>query len=176
MKWLAGFLALFIGSAHAQVITPAPTPYKLLYVTGTSVGNGADTTVDTLQTFTMAAGQLANVGDVIRVYANGTVASSTDVKLANVTFGGQIIGTQTISTTGVTKWSIELWIIKTASNTQTRLVTGSIGGSPNIGTSSGPISITDTSPITIAITGQNQTNAVAGSVTCAGVVIEYMHQ
>lgn len=177
-KYLAVIAALFFvsGSVGAQTISPPSTTYSLLYVTGTSVGNGADTTVDTLQTFQLPAGQLANVGDVVKITASGTFAASTDSKTASVTFGGLGISAQAASSVGAIRWSVTIWVIKTGSNQQTRLVLADINGSTNSGSSSGIATITDTSPITINVTGQNATNPVAGSVTCGGLIVEYFHK
>lgn len=175
-SFLAALASLWCLSASAQVITPAPSGYRMLYVTGTSVGNGADTTQDTLQTFTLGAGQLANVGDTIHLVASGTFASSTDTKTARVVFGGQNLASQATATSGVQFWSVEVWIIKTGSSAQSYAVMGSINGTSSGGTTTGTKTVTDTAAITINITGQNSTNSVANSITCQTLVIEYLHQ
>lgn len=162
---------------HAQVISPAPSGYQMLYATGTSVGNGADTNIDTLQTFTVPAGKFANVGDVIHIISSGTWASSTDNKKTNINFGASVVAAQNTTTSGVTRWSAEVWIVKTGSGTQSYMALGGLNGSSaNNGVLSGTLTIDDTQPIVITVTGQNATNPVAGSVTAQGLVIEYLHQ
>lgn len=152
---------------------PAPSKRRILYVTGTSVGNGADTTEDTLQSFTMAAGQLANVGDVIRITAGGTFAGSTDSKQVKIKFANAAMSIPTGSTVGATRWAANVAITKTGTNTQSFIV-GAENISASPGTNSGTLTATDANALTIAVTGQNSTNSVAGSVTCQVLLIEYI--
>lgn len=176
-KILLAFLLAFATPAAAQVITPASTPYKVLYSTGVSVGNGADTTQDTLQTYTLPSGTMANVGDTIHIVVGGRVTASTDSKTATVQFGGQTVAsTNVINSAVVSRWSMDVYIIKTGANAQSWFCIVTIQGSANGGTSSGTITVTDTSPITISSTGQNTTTATANSITSQGMIVEYIHQ
>jgi hypothetical protein len=146
---------------------------RTLYANGTVAGNGADLTADTLMTFTMAASQLKNVGDVLRIRANGRFASSTDVKTAVLKLGNQVL-TTTTSVNGVVIWWIEVDVMKTASNAQTFGSTGGMNGTGNSGATNGTATQTDTNALTILLTGQNATNSVANSVTCQYFNIEYI--
>lgn len=174
MKKLAVALLLIASSASAQVITPAPSGFQRLYVTGTSVGNGADTTEDTLQTYTISAGQLANVGDVIHLRTGGTLAASTDAKAVRLKVGNQLVASLASSAAGVTAWALEATIIKTGANGQSYVgwsIPNSAGGTSKAGT----LTLTDTSTIQILVTGQNTTNPVAGSVTAQMLIVDYEH-
>lgn len=143
-----------------------------LFITGTSVGNGADLTEDTLQSFTIPANTLANVGDVIHIYAAGTFGGTTDNKSVRIKFGGNNIDLPSTSTASVTKWWAEVIVMKTGTNTQTYMSTA--GSSASIpGTTTGTLTLTDSSTIALLVTGMNSTNSVAGSVTCQMLVVNF---
>lgn len=179
MKWLIAAAVMFIaGQAMAQSVTVGSSAYQRLYYTGTSVGNGADTTEDVLQTFTLAAGQLANVGDMIHIVASGKWAGSTDTKTLRLRAGGvsgTILTAPIAASANVTQWSLEAWITKSGSNTQTYAVTAlSVSGSFN-GVNSGTLSLTDTGTIQLVITGQDSTSATANAITCQTMFVDYQH-
>jgi hypothetical protein len=151
-----------------------PMISRTLYATGTLVGNGADTTEDTLQSYTLPAGALANVGDRIRITAGGTFAGSTDSKVARVRFGPSASQASNGTSASATSWEITYDILKTGSNTQTTNSKGLTNNSA-ITVTSGLATVTDTAAITITVTGVNNTNPVAGSVACRYFVVEYLH-
>lgn len=155
-----------------SALRPAtPTKITRLNLTTTSVGNGADTTEDTLQSFTIPANTLVNVGDTLRIIAGGVFAASTDNKTVRVKLGGTAISSPTGITAGSIRWGVEAWVVKTGSNTQSYLSTGAtVSGTQ--GTDTFTLSLTDTSTIALTITGQNSTNSSANSVTCRFLIVE----
>jgi hypothetical protein len=146
---------------------------QALYASYTNVGNGADITVDTLQTFTMAAGQLKNVGDRIIIRAGGTFAASTDNKIAQCRMGAAPLFSVTVSAAGQTSWRIEGEICKTGANAQAS--SGYAAATNNImAASSGTQAQTDTGALVLSIVGQNTTNPVASSITCRYFTVDYI--
>jgi hypothetical protein len=172
------FGAFLAASASAQVVSGGgPSGFLTLFTNGASSGNGADLTEDTLTTcssYTLPAGQLANVGDVIRIFAGGTLGASTDSKTVRVKIGSSTVGIIISAAVGGTQWSSDIYIMKTGSNTQ------SSGGytmanNQGVGISSFALTFTDTATQLISVTGQNATNSVAGSVTCRMAIVQYLH-
>lgn len=151
----------------------------ILCSTGASVGNGADTTEDIMQTCTVPAAQLANTGDRLHIVAAGTLGATTDTKSVKVRLGGIAgnIGANLIATiTGSTSWSVDLWVLKTGSNTQTVIYNGAVASASSPASArSSTTTLTDTNTISIVVTGQNSTNSVAGSVTCQTLLVDYIH-
>lgn len=143
-----------------------------LYFNGVVVGNGADTTEDTLMTFTIPAATLVNVGDTITIRAGGGLIGSTDNKTAKIRFGNLASSTST-TTAAVTKWAGQFWITKTGANTQSYMSVWSLPGAAAQGTTSGTGTITDTSAIVVSVTGQNITNSVANSITAQYLSMTY---
>lgn len=85
------------------------------------VGNGADTSEDTLFTFSLPANTLSNVGQEVDIEAWGSVAATSATKVVKVYFGAQLV-TLTYTTTQTGNWRARLRVIKQASSVQ--LITG----------------------------------------------------
>lgn len=173
--WLLLALLLFSAPSFAQA------PYgpdnggnglTNLYNTGASVGNGADTTEDTLQTFVVPAGQLANVGDRLIITVGGTFAASTDTKTARVRFNGVILGSIPGIAAGQTGWTGTVYFMKNGSSTQVSLAP--FFATTTLNNLSNATGQTDTSTITITVTGQNATNSVANSITCRYMTVDFI--
>jgi hypothetical protein len=167
-------LALQPSGGATTVGGPLTGPFvsRGLYATGASVGNGADTTEDTLQTYVVPANTLVNVGDRIIIEAAGTFAASTDNKTMRVRFNG---GTASAFISGIavgqTLWSTRFVLMKTGANTQ--MFIGPVISSNTVLNNGGGLSLTDTASITITISGQNATNPVAGSITCRYMTVDF---
>ena len=146
-----------------------------LYANGTSVGNGADTTQDTLMTTTLVAGQLAAVGDVISIQSGGTLAATTDSRLVRLTFGGTVIASCTGTIAGSTAWYLDARVVKTGSNTQSYISNCTVASTANNVPRSGTLTLTDTGTIVVLVNGQNSTNPVAGSITAQAMMVDYLH-
>jgi hypothetical protein len=172
---LSGDPSAALGAATKQYVDAHTSGFShTLYATGAPVGSGADTTEDTLQSYSLPGGTLANVGDRIRITAGGTFINNTDSKIARVRFGPSQFQTAVSSNASNTSWQITLEVQKTGANAQ---MTNSIGftnaQSPGVGGSSSALN--DTAAIAISATGQNNTNPTANSVTCRYFVVEYIH-
>jgi hypothetical protein len=137
-----------------------------------ATGNGADTTEDILQTFSLPANVLDAVGRGVRIKAWGTFANNADGKTVRIYFGANVY-TSTSLTTANVAWCIWADVFKTGSNTQTAIGTGNFGNSTPATNSTAP-NQTDTSAITIKITGQ-ATVANANDIVCQGMTVEMIN-
>ena len=172
---LAG--VLLAATASAQVVSQGPSGFQTLFTNGASSGNGADLTSDVLttcSTYSLPAGQLANVGDVIHITAGGTLAASTDLKTVAVRIGGTVVASGSSSATGGSQWVSDTWLMKTGPSTQT-YGSDMLINNQGVGILSNTLALTDTGALTVTVTGQNATNSVAGSVTCRLAIVQYLH-
>lgn len=144
------------------------------YGNSTGVGNGADTTEDTLLTFNIPAGTLAAVGDRIRIFANGSFAASTDTKTARIRLTGTGSALQGISgvAAGNTAWSIYMEVQKTGASSQQQ-ASYSIVASGGVNVISAALTLVDTAAIVLTVTGQNSTTATANTITVKYATVEY---
>lgn len=159
-------------SARAQPLPPG-LPARVLYVTAVSVGNGADTTEDTVQSYTLPANTLANVGDQLHIVVGGVPVNSADTKLFKLKFGGtNIIATNFVVSTA-TRIFLEMFVTKTGASTQA--ATGfSIGAANNVVQYRAAPNITDTAAIAILVTGQNTSTSTANTVNSDFFMVEYI--
>jgi hypothetical protein len=168
-----GPLGYYLGNSTDPVVGL----HRLFFVApGGSNGNGADLTEDPLTAcnYTIPANQLASVGDTIHVVAEGTMAASTDNKTAKVKFNGTPIGaTVNTSAAAATTWRIDGNLTRIASGAQ-RWSSFNLGQAIGASVGGQNTSITDTATIALTITGQNATNAVANSVTCSSLTVDFM--
>jgi hypothetical protein len=135
----------------------------------TVVGNGADTTEDTLATYSLPANALDKANRGIFIYAWGTYANNTNTKAANLYFGSEKI---TAATGNNTNWALEMTVGKVAANSQVmsmQNITGSTHGGVNNTTGAE----TDTAAIVIKVTGQNSTSATANSIVLKGMYVTF---
>jgi hypothetical protein len=140
----------------------------------TSTGTGADTTKDTLQTYTLPANALDAVGRGIRIKAWGTFAANANTKTVTLEFGaGNTVATSTGLTSSGSNWVMWTEVYKTASNVQTSFGT-SIFQNSTPATTVATSTQTDTSAIVLNVTGQNGT-ASANDIVCKGMVVEFMN-
>lgn len=134
-------------------------------LSATGVGNGADTTEDTLFTYTLPANSLSLVNQGLSILAAGTLANNADNKTVKLYFGTQSYSLGTVATANVA-WSVKMTVFKTASNAQLILCEGMIG-STAIALSLLTGTQTDTSSIVIKVTGQAGTanaNDIVGKI------------
>jgi hypothetical protein len=134
-------------------------------VSAAGVGNGADTTEDTLFTFTLPANALLQIGSNLSITAFGTFASNTHSKTAKLYFGSELVSSGANTTGGsVIPWWLQLDVFKTGASTQIilgQLINGATHGGCTFQTGAE----TDTATITIKCTGQTGTSA-ASDVLC----------
>jgi hypothetical protein len=145
----------------------------LLGFLATSVGNGADTTEDTLQTLTIPALTLMVPGDRLRICANGVFTGSTDVKNARVKIGSTNLLIMTAQTSTQTNWYCDVELIKTGPNTQFIRGAGQVNNVASaVVAASG--SFIDTGALTLTVTGQNNTTATANTITCRWLTTDFL--
>lgn len=175
---LATVLALLPLCADAQQINGGRPAYQVLntQMNSAGVGNGADLTEDTLFTYTIAANQLANVGDRLHIVAAGIMVSSTDNKTARVKFGGQNAISLTTTSTTTVQWRIETDIVKTAASVQSSSALGTMSGivAAQAVLGSAAWTVTDTAAIALLVTGQNTTNSTANTITCKYLTVDFI--
>ncbi len=137
-----------------------------------SAGNGADTTEDTLSTFTLPANAFDQAKRGVYIYAWGSYANTPGTKAAKLYFGSTSLAASTGQNTG---WALEFVIGKSAANTQ------QISGQQIVGTVHGGVtntanaSNTDTAGIVIKVTGQNSTSANANTIVLNGMYVQFMN-
>jgi hypothetical protein len=136
-----------------------------------STGNGADTTEDTLQTYSLPTNSLDNVSRCVRITTWGILAANADNKTIKLYFGGSVISSGTLTSSGV-NWRSTLTVCKTGASTQSVLGEMSVGATMiapyyNAGTD------TDSSAITIKTTGQAGT-ANANDIVSKGQIVEFL--
>ena len=149
---------------------------ETLYTNGTAVGNGSDTTEDTLMSYTIPANTLANVGDRIEIKVACKLAANTDTKTFRVRIGtvsGTTLTSMQGTTTNHTACASSIWIMKTGSSTQAY---GSLG-STNLNSSYdyvGTLALTDTAGITLYVTGQDSTAATSNAVQAQLFLVDFV--
>jgi hypothetical protein len=135
-----------------------------------SAGNGADVTEDTLKSFNLPANALDAVGRTIYIYAWGSYANNANTKAAKLYFGTTSIAAATGQNVG---WALEMVVGKSAANTQqisAQNITGTAHG--GVSNTAGATN-TDTSAITIKVTGQDTTSSNANAIVLNGLMITY---
>lgn len=132
------------------------------------VGNGADTTEDTLFTVTLPPNTLSLPGQCISLLAWGSITATSATKNAKLYFGSSIAVPVTYLTTTTGSWQIYMMVFKVSANVQTALTEAdSVGAatSRNVTVTAG--SETDTAAIVCKVTGQT-TAGGANVVTANG--------
>jgi hypothetical protein len=137
----------------------------------TSTGNGADTTEDALQSYSLPANSLDQAGRCVRISAWGTLANNADSKIIRLYFGASVISSGSLTLANV-NWVAEMIVCKTGSSTQ------SVRGTMQVGTTLIPPywnagTDTDASAITIKTTGQAGTTN-ASDIVSKGQLVEYL--
>jgi hypothetical protein len=146
---------------------------RLLYQSSTLVGNGADITEDVLQSFNVIGGSLRTIGDRLIFRAGGNILGNPDLKRVSVRWGGNSIGNATYSGGSVQAWRVIGEILLTSVSTQTVSLQFSsfIGsGQAGLALSNRPNQV-DT---VLDVTGQNESNPVASSITCRYFTVDYV--
>ena len=124
-----------------------------------------------MQTFTVPANTLVNVGDRLIVRASGNFASSADSKTVAIRWGGANICTLVGNNASTQLWKLETEILKTAPNAQTHATLIATNANTT-GCNTNATTRTDSVTNVIDITGQNATTATASSITCRYLTVE----
>lgn len=147
-------------------------PAGVLSANLTSTGNGANTTEDTLLTFTLPAKTLSTAGKGLKIRAWGNTAANADNKTIKLYFGSEVIVTPTAATSGK-GWELELEVYKTGANTQVVFGSGQVDVTP-VTTLVTTGAEADTATITIKVTGQAGT-ANANDIVAKGLIVEMLN-
>lgn len=170
--------ALFTGQVAITPVSQAGlgagtfNPSGILSVNTTSTGNGADTTEDTLLTFSLPAKTLSANKKGVRIKAWGNTATNADNKTMKLYFGSEVITTPTAATSNK-GWELELEVYRTGASTQVvfgKGVVDTTNVTPLITTGAE----TDTAAIVIKITGQAGT-ANANDIVAKGLIVEMLN-
>jgi hypothetical protein len=175
-RWLAlaALLGLLSQSATADILFNKRGVQRL-YAVGISVGNGADLTQDTLQSFIVPAGILANVGDTLHIFASGTAGATTDAKTVTIKLNAPSLAAFNLNVAAATRWTSDIYITKTGPNTQSYGNMSATPGAPSASqVTNGTLALTDTAALPLLVTGQNATNSVAGSITCQLLTVDFI--
>jgi hypothetical protein len=160
--------------AHTDITDwTASRPVQLLLADGSTTGLAANTSEQVLRSVNVT---FTNVGDRIHVVARGTAANSTDSKVIRLRLGGlsgTVIASFTCNSSSTLNWFLEAWVFKTGSNTQAVAAVTSQATNTFVNQNSTP-GVTDTSPISLALDGQNSTNSVANSLQVNFILVEFL--
>jgi hypothetical protein len=158
--------AIAAGSGGSTV-----NPEGVLSVNTTSTGNGADTTEDTLLTYTLPAKTLIGTKG-LKIRAWGNTAANADNKTVKLYFGTNVITTPTAATSGK-GWELELEVFRTGTSTQVVFGSGVVDVTPVT-----PLvttgAQTDTGAIVIKVTGTAGT-ANANDIVAKGLIVEMLN-
>lgn len=138
-----------------------------------SQGNGADTTEDTLYTFSLPASSLSRTGQGVRVRARGTFAANGDNKTVRLYFGSSVVLSSGTLTSNNLAWESELWVAKNGASTQLASGEFLVPGADDIQLN-GAGTETDTGAITIKLTGQAG-SANANDIVCNMFSVEFLN-
>jgi hypothetical protein len=138
----------------------------------TATGTGADTTEDTLQTFTLPANAFDAIGRGVRIEAWGTTGADNNTKTVRLYFGAKIYDSTTL-TTNNGSWFMWANVYKTGPNTQSAIATSTFVNSTPATAVTTPNQV-DTAGIVIKVTGQNGT-AVANDIVCSGMTVNFIN-
>lgn len=159
------------GAVGIGTFLPEGLLSKQLSIAG--IGNGADTTDDTLFSYSLPASSLDVVGRQITVFAFGKFATNGHDKTVKIFLGSTLIFTSAVQTGSNVGWQATLTFYKSGASTQ--LGTG-IGQS---GTTTWAVPVpltgseTDTGALTIKVTGASPTTGAANDVLANGMVVQY---
>jgi hypothetical protein len=151
---------------------PGHNTAGLINIQAAASGTGADTTEDTLYTYTLPANAFSVPGKAVRVRVWGTTGANANNKTVKVYFGATVFSSATSAANNV-PWYFEMIVTKTGSNTQFALVTGSWNGALQAPQIFSP-SETDTAGIVIKCTGTNGT-ASANDVAGKCFMVEFLN-
>lgn len=144
-------------------------------VSAAGIGNGADTTEDTLFTFSLPANSFDKVGRGVSIFAAGSLANNAHTKTVKVYFGTGIVFTVIAATTGNVAWQAILNVFRSSiAKTQVGQGCAAVGATHSGVSAILPGAEDDTAAITIKVTGQTAT-ANASDVVGNMMIIDAMN-
>lgn len=163
----------------AKVADAAITKAKIakpqrLYSKYSDTGTSASTSEETLATYTVTAGYVANDGEAIRITASGTFASNVHTKTLKVKFGSNTYVTNAVTTApNGLSWSAVVTIFRSGSTSAIGSGYILVDGEPaeNVNIQKGGITWANANDV--LVTGQNGT-ATANDIVCSTVLVEHI--
>jgi len=154
---------------------------RFLNAVTTSIPNvGASTSEEVAIIWTLPAGLLAAVGDVIHSVVKAELAGTTDSKTVRMRLtatsnglGGNVISTMTCNAVATLHAVTESWVMKTAANAQKTWFTA-MNANNNVVSGDASPALTDSAVMYLSITVQNNTAATPGSITIFAAFTEYL--
>lgn len=154
---------------------------RFLNAVTTSIPNvGAGTTEEVAAVWTLPAGLLANVGDIIHIVVKADCAGTTDVKQLRVRLtptstglAGSVAGGCTGNVTTTINIFLEVWIMKSGANAQ-KGWSLAVQATNNIANTDIAMTNTDTGALYLGLTMQNSTAAAPGSLTIFSAFAEFL--
>ena len=135
-----------------------------------SAGNGADTTEDTLKSYSLPANALDAVGRSVYIYAWGSYGNTPGTKAAKLYFGSTSIAAATGQNVG---WALEMVVGKSGASVQ-QISAQNITGTAHGGvTNTANAANTDTAAVLIKVTGQNSSSSNANTIVLNGMYVTY---
>lgn len=139
------------------------------------VGNAADTTDDTLFTYTLPANSLDAINRTLLITAAGKLAANGNNKQIKLWFGGTAIVVTGVVTGNAVGWLLSAQVVKTGANAQLAFGSSQVGATPNALAVPAALAITDTAGIIIKVTGASGTTGAAGDVLGQFFEINWMN-
>lgn len=172
-NWASKLVALLKALGAAVGLGPA---VQRLSSNVTPVGTGADTTEDTLMTYTLPGGTLAANAQGIRVTAWGDGVSTADVTTLRAYFGGTKVLEKALVANQNNTWRVVFEVFRTSPTAQTvatQMANG--GGALNATTpwqqNAAPAE-TLSGDVLTKFTGQRANSSVANSIRQLGMAVE----
>jgi hypothetical protein len=137
------------------------------------VGNGADTTEDTLQTYTLPAAAMSTNGQGVRITAWGTGVNTAEATTVKLYFGSTAVVSQVLTVGQANTWRITAEVLRSGAATQVASGQVLVGGtvSSAICQAAAPTE-TLSGAVVIKCTGQRGTSSTANSVVQTGMIVE----
>ena len=149
-----------------------PAGNRMLSVQNTAVGTDADTSLKTLQSFTLPADTLNSNGKGVKIRAWGTSSANANDKTLKFYFGAAIFDSGVLAMNNQ-NWIFEGIVHRTGVGTQDRHNI-MFKASSIVSTGFGTLTEDETTDIVIAAKGQNGT-AAANDIVCEGMSVELLN-
>lgn len=144
---------------------------NILAASGTTpVSNGADTTDDVLQSFTIPANYFNTAGQTLRVTASGVTGATANNKQIKLKVGATTLLNSGTLTTNAGSWRFVAEIVYTGANAQ--MVSGQGISGTTVWAGSAAQTLTTGAAIVVNVTGASGTTGAAADVTCNSMIVE----
>lgn len=168
-NWAADQVAFEQALAAAVAASP-----RVLYSNVGPVGTGANTTEDTLMSYTLPGGTLSANHMGIRITASGAGVSTSDTTTLRCYFGSAV-ATLVLTASQANTWRAVFEVYRASATVQAGMGTIAVGGTAQ-STYNSTLSATETlaNDIVVKFTGQRATSSVANSVQQFTMLVELL--